>query len=349
MLASKKYLLLMTKSGFLFLIVIIFCSLTSHAQKIEILTTGTKTSIRGLSVVSDKIIWASGSNGAVGKSVDAGKTWQWVTVKNFEKRDFRDIEAFDAKTAIIMAIAEPGNILKTIDGGKTWKTVFTDSTKGMFLDAMEFWNRDSGIVLGDPINGKFFIARSFDGGNNWQKIPLDKLPSADSGEACFASSGTNVKKLDRDEACFVSGGLRSRLFIRDEKIDLPVVQGKETTGANSVAISDDRKLKGGQHIIVVGGDFSNDASSQKNCALTNDHGKTWIVPAVPPHGYRSCVEFITKNKLITCGTSGVDISNDQGLNWVLISKESFHVCRKAKKGKTVFLAGTNGRIAKLVD
>jgi len=337
----------MTKSKLIFLIAIAFLSASSHAQKITLLTSGTKTSIRGLSVVSDKIIWASGSNGTVGKSVDGGKTWQWIIVQHFEKNDFRDIEAFDAKTAIVIAIAEPAYILKTIDGGKTWKTVFTDSAKGMFLDAMDFWNINSGIVLGDPINGKFFIVRTFNGGDDWQKIPFDKSPVADSGEACFASSGTNVRKLDRDEACFVSGGLRSRLFIRDKKIDLPILQGKETTGANSVAISDDKKIKGGQHIIVVGGDFRNDTSSEKNCALTNDQGKTWIIPATPPHGYRSCVEFITKNQLISCGTSGVDISHDGGLNWQLISGESFHVCRKAKKGNAVFLAGSNGRIAKL--
>lgn len=339
----------MAKSKFLFSIVITICSIKSHAQKIELLTSGTKTSIRGLSVVSDKIIWASGSNGTVGKSTDGGNTWQWIIVKNFDKNDFRDIEAFDAKTAIIMAIAEPAYILKTTDGGKTWKTVFTDSTKGMFLDAMDFWNINSGIILGDPVNGKFFIARTFNGGTDWQKIPFDKLPSADSGEACFASSGTNVKKLDRGEACFVSGGLRSRIFIRDKQIDLPIVQGKATTGANSVAISDDKKLKGGRHIIVVGGDFSNDTSTEKNCTLTNDQGKTWFPAATPPHGYRSCVEFITKNKLITCGTSGVDISHDGGLNWQLISKEGFHVCRKSRKGHTVILAGSNGRIAKLIE
>ena len=59
---------------------------------------------------------------------------------------------------------------------------------------------------------------------------------ADSGEACFASSGTNVRKLDKGAACFISGGLRSRLFIRDKTIDLPLIQGKETTGANSIAV-----------------------------------------------------------------------------------------------------------------
>jgi hypothetical protein len=53
--------------------------------------------------------------------------------------------------------------------------------------------------------------------------------------------------------------------------------------------------------------------------------------------------------LVTCGTSGVDVSGDGGLNWKLISNESFHVCAKAKKGNAVFLAGKDGRIAKLVQ
>jgi hypothetical protein len=173
---------------------------------IQLLTTGPHTSLRGLSAVNDKIIWVSGSSGTVGKSLDGGKTWTWITVPGYEKRDFRDIEAFDAKTAIIMAIAEPADILKTTDGGKTWKLVYENTTPGMFLDAMEFWNINSGIVVGDPVNGRFFVTRSFDGGDTWHDIPFLELPKADSGEGCFASSGTNVRNLDRDGACFVSGG-----------------------------------------------------------------------------------------------------------------------------------------------
>jgi len=312
-----------------------------HAQSVVTLTSGTKTSIRGLSVVSDRVVWVSGSNGHVGRSTDGGKTWKWMIVKGFEKRDFRDIEAFDAVTAVIIAVAEPGNILKTTDGGATWKVVYENNKKGMFLDAMEFWNKESGIVIGDPIDGKFFVVRSFDGGDSWKEIPQENLPKADSGEACFAASGTNVRALDRDEACFVSGGLRSRFFWKGNPIDLPIVQGSESSGANSVAIRDKK-------IIVVGGDFAHDSVSAKNCFYSTNNGKKWIAPATPPHGYKSCVEFITKNRLITCGTSGVDVSRDGGKNWEFIAKESFHVTRKAKDGSAVFLAGGNGKIAKLV-
>jgi photosystem II stability/assembly factor-like uncharacterized protein len=317
-------------------------------QKIALLTSRPHISLRGLSVVDDKTVWVSGSNGTVGRSLDGGKTWDWLTVKDYEKRDFRDIEAFDGKTAIIMAVAESAEILKTNDGGQTWKNVYENNTPGMFLDAMEFWNHDSGIVLGDPIKGRFFVARSLDGGDSWHEIPFMELPEADSGEACFASSGTNVRYLDKNSACFVSGGLRSRLFLRDKKIDLPLIQGKETTGANSVAVEDNHRMNGGTHLVVVGGDFSKDTSGEKNCFLTHDGGQTWISPINPPHGYRSCVEYTGKDQLLTCGLSGVDISLDGGMNWQLISTEGFHVCRKAKKGNAVFLAGSGGRVAKLL-
>ena len=231
------------------------------AQKIKICADSIQSSFRGLSVVNNNVLWVSGSNGTVGRSVDGGKTWKWMKIKGFEKTDFRDIEAFDEKTAVIMGVDEPAYILRTTDGGETWKVVYENQTKGMFLDAMEFWNEQSGIVVGDPINGRFFILRTFDGGKTWQNIPEENRPVADSGEACFASSGTNVRKLSKSEAVFVSGGLSSHIFIRDKKILLPILQGKESTGANSVAVKNSKTL------IVVGGDFLQKDSVQREIVL----------------------------------------------------------------------------------
>jgi hypothetical protein len=323
-------------------VLICLFSFAVHAQTVKMLNSGSKASLRGLSVVSDKIVWVSGTAGSVGRSVDGGDTWTWTTVKGFEKTDFRDIEAFDSSTAIIMGIADPAYILKTTNGGQSWKVVFEDTTKGMFLDAMEFWNEQSGIVIGDPLGDKIFIARTFDGGEHWRGIPSVNIPTADKGEAFFASSGTNVRKLNKQEAVFVSGGLRSRLFIRDQKIDLPFIKGKESSGANSIAIKNKKIM------IVVGGDFTTKDSTTKNCFITKDGGITWIEPIVPPRGYRSCVEYIGKGKWICCGLNGVDISVVDGLKWDPVSKESFHAVRKAKKGKAVYFSGGGGRIGKLI-
>jgi photosystem II stability/assembly factor-like uncharacterized protein len=320
--------------------------------KVEILNTGIKTSIRGLSVVNNNIVWVSGSNGMIGKSSNAGKNWKWLVVKGFEKSDFRDIEAFDANVAIIMAIAEPENapayILKTTDGGDTWKVVYENKTKGMFLDAMEFRDPKNGMVIGDPIDGRFFIALTKDAGNTWSELPAEQRFVADSGEAFFASSGTNIRMLYNGSVVIASGGKNSRLFYNKTIINVPMTKGKETAGTNSVAVYDNYKKSSANKIIIVGGDFMADSVIDKNCFFSNNGGKTWERPKTPPHGYRSCVEFLNKETIVTCGLNGVDYSFDGGKNFYSISKEGFNVCRYARLGNTVYLAGGNGKIGKLV-
>lgn len=331
----------------LFFLLSSLLAFSTYAQEIKVLTSGTKTSIRGLSAVNDKIVWVSGSAGTVGRSVDGGLNWQWMTVKGFEKRDFRDIEAFDDKTAIIMAIAEPAHILKTTDGGQNWEVVFADSTKGMFLDAMDFYGRKNGIVVGDPVGGKFYTAKTRDGGSTWTAAPAVMQSNAITGEGCFASSGTNIHYFTNNDFLFVSGGTSSRLHDDSGGRLLPLLQGKESTGANSIAVMNGH-ARTGNHFIVVGGDFANPKDTVRNCYVTRDGGVSWIRPTTPPPGYRSCVIYLDRKKVLTCGITGVDISNDKGMNWKNISTEGFHVCRKAKNGKTVFLAGGNGKIGKLI-
>ena len=317
-------------------------TVTGFSQKVELLVAHEKTSFRGLSVVNNNIVWVSGNNGQVGKTIDGGKTWEWFKVAGFSKTDFRDIEAFDKNNAIIMGIDTPAIILKTSNGGKDWKVVYKNNSPGMFLDAMAFWNIRSGIVIGDPIEGKFFVARTFDGGDNWQDIPVDKRPIAAEGEACFASSGTNIQKLTKAETIFVSGGKESNVFIRYRKIALPMVKGLESTGANSVAVKNKKEF------MVVGGDFTKKDSSNGNCVATIDGGLNFTKPVTPPHGYRSCIIYLKDKTWITCGLSGVDFSKDDGKNFELISTESFHAVQKAKKGNAVYFSGTAGKIGKLV-
>ncbi|MFN4313551.1 MAG: WD40/YVTN/BNR-like repeat-containing protein [Chitinophagaceae bacterium] len=317
---------------------------------LEILHDSSKVSLRGLSVVNDNIIWVSGSRGTIGRSVNAGKNWKWVTVTGFEKSEFRDIEAFDGNNAVIMAVGSPAYILKTNDGGDTWKIVFEDRRPEMFLDAMDFCNFQKGMVIGDPISGKPFVAITDDSGNSWRELaPADHGMAVDSGEAFFAASGSNLRYFLNGEYYLVSGGTKSRLLEKNKTTSLNLLQGRESTGANAIDVYDNgMPSRPGKRMVIVGGDFSADSVSTGNCLYTDDGGKNWKTPTRPPAGYRSGVEYISKKELISCGLNGVDYSDDGGRTWSPVSELGFHVVKIARVGTSVFLAGNQGRIARLV-
>jgi photosystem II stability/assembly factor-like uncharacterized protein len=317
-------------------------------QTLKEVSSGTTAHIRGMSAVSERLVWASGTEGRVGKSTDGGETWTWKQIPGFEKIDFRDIEAFDDQTALVMGVASPGYILRTADGGKNWTIVYKNEDPRLFMDAMHFWNDRSGMIIGDPIDGRFFILRSFDGGKKWQEIPVKYRPVADIGEACFAASGSNITSISRKEAVFVSGGMHSRFFKRNTSPTLPLQQGSESTGANGIGTGWNKNGKKANRLIAVGGDFSNDKNDSAVCAISTDLGKTWQLPKEGPRGYRSGIAWIEEGRWITCGSSGVDTSEDDGMSWQSISSKGYHVCVRSKKGKTVFLAGPGGRIARLI-
>jgi len=336
------------KKCFIILFAFLILCQNSFAQNsgnnsIKILSQKKGVSIRGMAVPNKNTIWASGSKGSIAKSVNGGSEFEWLQVKGYESRDFRSIHAWDDKEAIIVAVAAPAIILKTKDGGATWYKVYENSDTLMFLDAIHFKDSSNGLVVGDPINNQIFLLRSNDKGENWNEVPTSYFKTPlEKGEAFFASSGSNIAQLSKADF-LVSGGLRSRLWINGEAINIPIIQGGKTTGANSMAISPN-----GNNLMIVGGDFMKDTSRLQNAVGLKQllRKSKWVISRSlgHPNGYRSGVEYITDSILIACGTTGVDISINQGKSWELISTESFHVVRKQPNTKAVFLAGAGGRI-----
>lgn len=302
-----------------------------------------KTSFRGLSVVDDDVIWVSGSRGTVARSVNGGKSFEYKQLKGYEKSDFRDIEAFDDKRAIIMSSGTPAYILKTVDGGQSWKEVYKNIDSAYFLDAMDFWGEQRGILVGDPINGHFLLMETTDGGDTWQQLDTSRTPRAFEGEAVFAASGTSLRCWGKSEFGFVTGGSHSRIFIHSkgqyEEERTNIQYGKNTRGAFSMCRQD---FFG---IALVGGDYVCDTCVTKNSFIISPKTVYSKYPT-DVKGYRSGIEILNAKMAIACGTSGSDIYFNN--TWQNISEESFHVVRKAKKGKSVFLAGSRGKIGKLI-
>jgi photosystem II stability/assembly factor-like uncharacterized protein len=303
------------------------------------------SSIRGMSVVDDSVAWISGSKGCVARTLNGGKTWERFEMP--AKYDFRAIEAFDKDHAYLMCTIDTAAILFTSDGGKSWSRFYNSGSKEIFFDAISFWDKNNGLILTDPLNGKFGVMRIKNG--RVLSAIKDTTLNAKEGEACFAASGTCLRTGADGFACFVTGGARSRYFYSSDSgmtwkyMPLPILQGKSTQGAFSVALKD--SLVG----VIVGGDYAVDQWKEKNCFVTMNAGKRWFKPKTGPLGYRSCVEYVGDNRYICTGTSGTDLSYDSGVSWLSINSKSFNVIRKAKKGNLILIAGDKGRVGVVIE
>lgn len=325
-----------------FVIVLPFAALS---QEISILTERKEISFRGIETYKNHCIWVSGNKGTVGKSLDAGKTWAWVSPIGYENFDFRDIEVFNEKEALILSAGSPAVILRTANGGKLWTEVYRDDRPEIFFDGMDFKGKE-GFALADPIDGLFQQLHSKDRGKTWRDVSNFMFFFADEGEAAFAASGTSVVYL-KNNVWLGTGGSTASIFRRNEKtlhmdkFHCPIMQGQPSQGVFSIDFID---TKTG---VAVGGDYMDDQNSSNVILLTYDGGENWQGPESSTTGYRSAVKYITSQILIATGTSGTDISRDGGNNWNNISTASYNSLAKSKSGKEVYLTGSNGDIAKI--
>jgi photosystem II stability/assembly factor-like uncharacterized protein len=334
------------------LIILLLLSKQALSQNLELknIETNIDASFRGLSVVDDSVVWVSGSNGYVGKSTNGSHTWVFSQIKGFEKNDFRSIYAFNAKTAVIANAGSPAYILRTTDSGQNWTVVYTNKDSAAFFDGIDFWNNKEGMIYGDPIRHRMLLLRTHDGGQHWSELPKASCPELEQGESSFAASGTGIRCLKKNKIAITTGGKESRFFLSDDKgktwtfVRSPINKGKASTGIFSFGCIDDTTF------IVVGGDYKNETFSKDNVYLLyrNIDHFTWKVVFTPTRGYRECVEYLGKKKLVAVGPTGVDISYNGGLHWKPFSEEKgLHVIRKSRKGKLIIAAGAKGKICVL--
>ena len=244
--------------------------------------SGTKARFRGVCAVSADVVWASGTGGTFARTTDGGKTWKASIVAGASALDFRDLHAFDAQTACLLASGpgEMSRIERTTDGGQTWKNVFTNRQPKGFFDAIAFWDKSRGIALGDPVDGRFQVLLTTDGGLTWNLLPHATSPVAVSGEGAFAASGTCLVVAGDGLAWFGTGGgpaarvFRSSDFGRSWKAaDTPVRCDSASSGIFSLAFAD------ADHGWAVGGDYKLSDDPKNVLATTTDGGATWLLPS----------------------------------------------------------------------
>ena len=308
--------------------------------------SGASASLRGVSAVNVRIVWASGTAGTYLRTTDGGVTWKAAQVPGAEALDFRGLRAIDGRTVYLLSSgsADQARIYKTTDGGSHWALQFTNPDPKGFFDAIAFWDAAHGIVLGDPVEGQFAILTTEDGGRHWQR---QHTPPALPNEGAFAASNTCLFVLGTREAWFGTGGPGSaRVFhSRDGGLTwtvaaTPIRSDGSSAGIFSLAFSDSR------HGIAVGGDYAKDREDRQNIAVTEDGGLTWTAPAGPvPKGFRSAVAYLPHARMwLATGTSGSDVSTDNGKTWRLFDSGAYNALSFASSGNG-WAVGPRGRIA----
>ncbi|MCY1721390.1 YCF48-related protein [Prolixibacteraceae bacterium Z1-6] len=312
------------------------------------LESHTNGSLRGLHVVNENVIWASGSGGTVLLSNDGGETWDVNSITGAEANDFRSIYAWNENTAMVFGVSGPEFAYRTNDGGKSWEVVFQDTTAGLFFNSLKFVDTKNGLAVSDPIDGKFFVLRTENGGDTWEWIA--DFPDVEEGEANFAASNTCIEYLPSGKAWIASGGKAARVFYSSdfgktwEVAKTPMIRGLSSSGIFSVSFKNDREG------IIVGGIYDQPEVNTNIAAYTVDGGKNWLPAVTMPKEYRSCAQYVGSGRdkfVFAIGKTGSDFSHDNGMNWQFLGEEGFYTFRAVPGKLSGFAAGANGKIAKV--
>lgn len=264
----------------------------------RVLFSHTKEDLRGVSAVSQKVAWASGTHGTYLRTID-GRIWMPEQVPGAETLDFRGVVAFSADEAFLMSSGpgEQSRIYHTADAGRHWQLQFTNKDPKGFFDSMAFWDRTHGVVLGDPIpdeSGKLkFELLLTEDGETWHPVSPAQIPPAMEGEGAFAASNSCIAILpsDNQNIWFATGGTVARVFHSADRgrtwevFDTPIVHGGDSQGIFSIAFRD------ALHGVIAGGDYKHPEEDGPNLALTNDGGKTWTRSKLFPQSYYSDVAY----------------------------------------------------------
>lgn len=324
-------------------------------DKWELTPTGSASQFRGLAAVSKDVAWVAGSAGQVLRTVDGGKKWQNVSPAGAEALMFRDVEAFDARRAVVLAIGpgEDSRVYRTVDGGKHWTETFRNAEPTAFYDCLDFNDSRHGLALSDPVDGKFRIAGTSDGGKSWKVQSSAGMPAALPGEFAFAASGTCLVAGAGRTAWFATGGGdRPRVFRtvdggRNWKVtDSPMASGA-AAGIFTLA------FRGPLYGVALGGDFEKPTEAVRAASVTYDGGRTWrLIPAAQaPKGYRSGSAFVPGSlaTVVAVGPSGSDVSLDGGHHWTQFSDANFDSVECAGHGRQAgcWASGAKGAVGRL--
>ena len=272
------------------------------------------------------------------------------TIPGATTLDLRAVHAINdgAGYAASAGEAERGfaRIYATGDGGRHWHLVYSTDRKGVFLDAIAFWDARHGIALSDPVDGRLFLLTTDDKGATWTRVAPELLPPVLPGEAAFAASGSALVVHGASDVWIgTGGGGRARVMHSSDRArtwsvaDTPVHAEGAASGVFALAFLDAKRG------VAVGGDYTKPHLAAQSVALTSDGGRTWRRARSAPAAYLSGVAFAgSPRSLVAVGLAGTYISRDGGESWTRTDTVPMNSVRF--RGRAGFAVGPRGRVAR---
>src|SRR5664280_3157992 len=175
-------------------LVVLFVSFQLNAQWVN-QTSGVSTDLVSVSAVDNNVCWIGGHDGVVLRTTNGGTTWTNVggglVIGTINRVD--NVYALDANTCLAAVFSSSGTyVYRTTNGGSNWAQVFTQSPG--FIDATWMTSASNGFMVGDPVNSRWSLWKTSDGGASWDSTGL--YLKASGNEYGWASSlfinGSNI-------------------------------------------------------------------------------------------------------------------------------------------------------------
>jgi photosystem II stability/assembly factor-like uncharacterized protein len=327
--------------------------------------TATTNTLIVVEVVNETVIWAAGggfagaaNDGSVLRSVDGGQNWENVSPPGGVGQAFRDVKAFDADRALVLAVGNGplSRVWLTDNGGRRWERVFQNTVHDAFYDGMTFFDDSRGLAVSDAVDGAFPILATVDGGETWELVSSAGVPAALPGETVFAT-GTTLVTVGESDAWFgtTATNRSPRVFHTGDSgktwvvADTPIpASPDDRAGLRSLSFLPDRL-----HGLAVSGTppGADGTGAVGFTARTSDGGLTWGL-AGPTTGFRNSVAWISSQAAVAVGLDGSDLSADAGDTWTQFDPTSMW----GVHGRTLeddepllcWAVGDGGRAARLV-
>jgi hypothetical protein len=275
---------------------------------------------RSITFVNHDAVIVAGPGGVFCGRYFAGDLVEQPSLKGAE--DIRDIHLFHNGNVVLMNSGDTAKIYAIGFNGEQG-TVF-DST-GVFLDGFDFWDEQNGIVYGDPVQGKFFLAKTDNAGRSWNAYTPTIFPQILEKEAGFAASGTGIQCLGDSTVYFATGMAdTARLFCSYDR-------GNTWTAKNTPIKSGDSYGIYSMYFwsetegMIIGGSWEETDYKKNICYYTADGGTTWINRSKGLGGYSSCIQGNDEGTcLFATGDQGTYFTLDKGLHWNLLVERNYY-------------------------